>query len=69
MKILKWWKDVPLGLGAITFKVVPPQEVNESHAGFNLIVEAVKKSDCDYILYEQTDILIERRNNGYYSAT
>ena len=61
MKILKLWKTVPLGLAGFTFDIVAEREVRGDVALFDLIVEAVKKSDCNYVLYEQTDTVIDQR--------
>lgn len=61
MKILEWWKEVPLGLAGFTFEIVPKQKICSDASCFDLIVEAVKKSDCNYILYEETATVISQR--------
>ena len=62
MKILKWWKDVsPPGLPGITLALVPEQTAKQSDAFFDAIVEAVKAGDFEFVLYEQTDNVIEER--------
>lgn len=60
MKILKYWKDIQLEPWA-TFKYIPEQTVDETHVFFDKVVAKVKASDCSYVLYEQTDKLIEKR--------
>lgn len=62
MKILKWWKTVPLkGAPGVSVTIVPEQTAKENEAFFSHILEAVKESDFSYLLYEQTDAMIERR--------
>jgi hypothetical protein len=60
MRILKYWKDVQLEPWA-TFHLVPEQTVQEPHTLFDRILETVKAGDYSYVLYNQTDFLIEKR--------
>lgn len=56
MKILRYWKTVEIGVGKLTFYIVPVQTVTQDHALFDKIVEAVKVCGFSYSLSEETEI-------------
>lgn len=60
MKILQWWKRAKLDIGC-EFDLVPKQEAREDQALFTEILKAVKASDLDFILIEQTEVVSDYR--------
>lgn len=66
MKILRYWKTVEIGVGKITFDIVPMQTVTEDQAFFGRIVEAVKACGFSYLLFEEVEI--ERSDRTAYFA-
>lgn len=63
MKILRYVKRVPLtDWFPGTYQIVPENEVREDASFFDEILEVVKKEGCSYILVEQTETVIERRD-------
>jgi hypothetical protein len=61
MKVLKYWKTVPLGLAGFTYELVPMREVREDESAFKYIVDVVKASDCDYTITEHSQEVLESR--------
>lgn len=60
MKILKWWKTVPIpNFPGCTFEIVPMRTVREDQSFFDEVVELVRQSGFDYTLTEQTEEVIE----------
>lgn len=67
MKLFRYWMNVPLksrfGFN-ISHPVVPVTEINERTLHFEEIVEAVKKSGCDWSMHELTDVILAQSPNA-----
>lgn len=64
-RTLCFWQKVTLDIGfKTTFDLVPEQKIRNdgmSDVMFDAIVEAVKKSGCEYKLYTVSKHIIEQR--------
>lgn len=62
MKILRWWKTIQMEPWA-SFEACPKQELNEEQACFKMILDAIRKSDFDYMLVEEFEVVLEHRGD------
>lgn len=64
VKTLKYWKRIRLNAPFhADYYIVPIREVNEDDTMFDYILDAVKKSDCSFVIYERTTKVSESRGN------
>lgn len=62
MKTLKWWKRINLpDFDGATFDIAPVQTVTSEQPFFEAICVAVKASDFDYQLIEQSETIVASR--------
>jgi hypothetical protein len=63
MKILRYWKRVPLQDTAtpVEWDLVPVQEITEEHMYWLAIIQQVRESKFfDYIIFERSEKILER---------